>query len=134
MSSPGKRDGLYWATKAGEAPSPLGPLVVQASGEGYKASKSGPTAYHGYYYRMLKGQAQTADMAAFDYVVHGRAIGGFGVVAYPAKYGSSGIMSFIVNQDGKVYEADLGPKTTERATAMQRFDPGKGWSAVSVTK
>jgi hypothetical protein len=130
MSSPGKRDGLYWPTKAGEPASPLGPLIVQAAAEGYKASKSGPTAYHGYYYRMLKGQAKTADTPAFDYVVHGRAIGGFGVIAYPAKYGSSGIMSFMINQDGKVFEADLGPKTAERAGAMQRFDPGKGWSAV----
>ena len=134
MSSPGKHDGLYWPTKEGEAPSPLGPLVVQAAGEGYRASKAGPAAYHGYHYRMLKGQAQTADAPAFDYVVRGRAIGGFGVVAYPAKYGSSGIMTFIVNHDGKVYEADLGPKTTERATAMQRFDPAKGWSPVAVGK
>jgi len=134
MSSAGKHDGLYWPTRQGEAPSPLGPLVVQAAGEGYRSSKSGPTAYHGYHYRMLKGQAQTADTPAFDYVVRGRAIGGFGVVAYPAKYGSSGIMTFIVNHDGKVYEADLGPKTTERAIAMQRFDPGKGWSAVTVGK
>jgi Protein of unknown function (DUF2950) len=130
ISSPGKRDGLYWPTKTGEPPSPLGPLVAKASGEGYKASKSGPTPLHGYYYRTLKGQAKTADAPAQDYVVRGRAIGGFAVIAYPAKYGSSGIMTFMVNQDGKVYQADLGPKTQERATVMQRFDPGKDWTLV----
>jgi hypothetical protein len=128
VSSPGKRDGLYWKTKAGEAPSPLGPLVVDASSEGYRLSKAGPTPYHGYLYRMLKGQGATADGAAFDYVVHGRAIGGFAVVAYPAKYGSSGIMTFIVNQDGKVFQSDLGPRTQAKASEMKRFDPGAGWS------
>ena len=115
-SGPGKRDGLYWKTKAGEPPSPLGALVVQASSEGYSANKGGPTPYHGYFYRMLKGQGAVAGGAAFDYVVHGRAIGGFAVVAYPAKYGNSGIMSFIVNQDGKVFQADLGPRTQARAS------------------
>jgi hypothetical protein len=129
-STPGKRDGLYWPTKAGEPPSPLGELVARASAEGYKGGKgkAGPTPFHGYYYRFLKGQSASADAPAFDYVVHGRAIGGFAVIAYPSKYGSSGIMTFIVNQDGKVYQSDLGPKTQEKANAMQRFDPGKGWS------
>jgi len=83
---------------------------------------------------MLRGQAKTADTPALDYVVRGRAIGGFAVVAYPAKYGSSGIMTFIVNQDGKVFQADLGPQTGEKAGAMQRFDPGKGWSSVPAAK
>ena len=128
MSSPGKRDGLYWKTKAGETPSPLGPLVVDASSEGYRLNKSGPMPYHGYLYRMLKGQGAAAGGAAFDYVVHGRAIGGFAVVAYPAKYGSSGIMTFIVNQDGKVFQTDLGPRTQARASEMKRFDPGTAWS------
>jgi len=131
-SSPGKHDGLYWKTNAGEPPSPLGPLAVAASSEGYRANKSGPTPYHGYYYRLLKGQGASAGGAAFDYVVHGRAIGGFAIVAYPAKYGSSGIMSFIVNQDGKVFQSDLGPGTTAKASAMQRFDPGPGWSPASA--
>ncbi len=132
VSSPGKKDGLYWPTKEGEPPSPLGALVARASSEGYKSNKTGPTALHGYYYRMLKGQAKTANGGALDYVVHGRAIGGFGVVAYPAKYGSSGIMTFIVNQDGKVYQSDLGPKTAERANAITRFDPGKGWTETAA--
>ncbi|MEP7327911.1 MAG: DUF2950 domain-containing protein [Betaproteobacteria bacterium] len=131
ISSKGKRDGLYWPTKAGEPPSPLGELVASASGEGYAASKSGPKPFHGYYFRTLKGQAAGANGAALDYVVRGHAIGGFAVIAYPAKYGSSGIMSFVVNQDGKVYQSDLGPKTLERATAIHRFDTAKGWSPVS---
>jgi hypothetical protein len=131
ISSPGKQDGLYWPTKAGEPPSPLGPFVAQASGEGYKARQGTPTPYHGYYYRLLKGQGKLADSPAFDYVVHGRAIGGFAVVAYPAKYGSSGIMTFIVNQDGKVYESDLGRDTARKAAAMKAYAPGPGWSAVA---
>ena len=131
ISTQGKRDGLYWKTKAGEAPSPLGELVAQASGEGYGKDKSkGPKPFHGYVFKSLKGQAKTATSAATDYVVRGRAIGGFAVVAYPSKYGNSGIMTFIVNQDGTVYEADLGPSTAEKAGAMTKFDPGKGWSAV----
>ena len=130
-SSPGKRDGLYWPTKAGEDPSPLGALVVQASGEGYKKKEGGPTPYHGYYYRLLKAQGKNAAGGAFDYVVHGRAIAGFAVIAYPAKYGSSGIMTFIVNQDGKIYQSDLGRDTQSRASAMRRYDPGDGWSPVS---
>ena len=130
LSSPGKRDGLYWPTKAGEPPSPLGELVAGASSEGY-TSKSSSSAFHGYHFRTLKGQAATGSSPALDYVIHGHAIGGFAVIAYPAKYGSSGIMTFMVNQDGKVYQADLGPKTAERAAALQKFDPGKGWSPVS---
>jgi Protein of unknown function (DUF2950) len=130
-SSPGKHDGLYWPTKAGEPPSPLGALVVQASGEGYKKKESGPTPYHGYFYRLLKGQGKSAPGGAFDYVVHGREIAGFAVLAYPAKYASSGIMTFIVNQDGKIYQSDLGPETRARASAMRRFDPGEGWAPVT---
>jgi DUF2950 family protein len=131
-SSPGKRDGLYWKTSAGEPPSPLGALVVQASGEGYKKKEGGPTPYHGYYYRMLKGQGANASGGAFDYVVRGHGIAGFAVIAYPAKYGSSGIMTFMVNQDGKIYQADLGPSTAERASSMRRFDPGKEWTPAAA--
>jgi hypothetical protein len=131
-SAPGKHDGLYWPTKAGEAPSPLGPLIARAAGEGYRKSDKGPTPYHGYYFRMLKGQGKNADMGAFDYVLRGRDIGGFAVVAYPAKYANSGIMTFIVNQDGKVYQSDRGPDTAKKASAMQRFDPASGWSTVKA--
>ncbi|MFI4904068.1 MAG: DUF2950 domain-containing protein [Burkholderiales bacterium] len=134
MSRPGKRDGLYWPTKAGEPQSPLGVLVTQAVDEGYKqGEKQGgktPTPYHGYLYRMLKGQGKNAESGAFDYVVHGRGIAGFAVIAYPARYANSGIMTFIVNQDGKIYQADLGPGTKTKAEGMQRYDPGKGWTVV----
>lgn len=131
-STPGKKDGLYWKTEAGAPPSPLGPLVVSASGQGYRKSDKGPTPFHGYYFRMLKGQGKNAASGAFDYVVRGHGIAGFAAVAWPAKYGNSGIMTFIVNQDGKVYQADLGPNTQARASSMQRFDPGKEWSPVSA--
>jgi hypothetical protein len=131
-SSPGKRDGLYWKTNAGEPPSPLGVLAAHAADEGYGKSEKGPTPYHGYVYKMLKGQTKSAESGELDYVVKRHAIGGFAVVAWPAKYGSSGIMTFIVNQDGKVYQSDLGPKSAEQASKMQRFDPGKGWSQVQA--
>lgn len=131
-SSPGKHDGLYWPAKAGEPASPLGALVAQAAGQGYSKGEKGPRPFHGYYFRMLKGQGKGAESGAVDYVVKGRAIGGFAVVAYPAKYGNSGIMTFIVNQDGKVYQADLGPKSAEQAGKMQRFDPDKSWSPVNT--
>ena len=127
-SSSGKRDGLYWPVKAGEPPSPLGELVARAASEGYHNKGKNPVPFHGYYYRLLKGQGKDAESGALDFVVHGRAIGGFAVVAWPAKYGNSGIMTFIVNQDGKVYQADLGPETPSRAGKIQRFDPGKGWA------
>jgi hypothetical protein len=132
VSSPGKRDGLYWPTKPGESQSPMGDLVAKASSEGYRTdSKSGPAPFHGYFFRMLRGQGASAGSPAFDYVVHGRAIGGFAMIAYPAKYGSSGIMTFIVNQDGKVFQSDLGPETHAKASEIRRFDPGKRWSPVA---
>jgi Protein of unknown function (DUF2950) len=130
-SSSGKRDGLYWHTKAGEPPSPLGALVARAAGEGYQKKRRVPTPYHGYYFRLLEGQGKNASSGALDYVVRGRAIGGFAVVAYPAKYGNSGIMTFIVNQEGKIYQSDLGRQTEVRASAMRRYDPGTGWSPVT---
>lgn len=131
-SSPGKHDGLYWPVKAGEPESPLGEFVAKAAGEGYRKSDTPPTAYHGYYYHLLSGQGKHAPSGAFDYVVHGRAIGGFAVIAYPAKYGNSGIMTFMVNQDGQVYQSDLGPKTQARAKQIHLFDPGPGWSPVKA--
>ena len=131
-SSPGKRDGLYWPTKASDPPSPLGALLADAAGEGYKKGEKSPTPYHGYLYRMLKGQGRNAESGAFDYVLQGREIAGFAVVAYPAKYGNSGIMTFIINQDRKVYQADLGPNTRETASRMPRFDPGPGWTEVKL--
>jgi hypothetical protein len=129
-SSPEKHDGLYWSTNPGEPLSPLGELAAKASSEGYKKGEKPPTPYHGYYYRMLQGQGNHSQDGAMDYVVHGRGIAGFAVVAYPARYGNSGIMTFTVNQDGKIFQSDLGPKTKEKAEAMHKFDSGPGWSAV----
>src|SRR5262249_35330327 len=130
LSSPGKKDGLYWPTKEGEPPSPLGPLVVKASSEGYKGKSGTPTPYHGYYFRMLTAQGKDAKGGALNYVVQGRMIGGFGVVAYPAQYDSSGIMSFIVNADGTVYQKDLGTNTAGVAKAMQTYNPDSSWKPV----
>jgi hypothetical protein len=128
-SKPGEKDGLYWETKEGEEESPLGPAVAKAVREGYARKKTSdqPTPYHGYYYRILKAQGKSAPGGAYDYVVDGKMIGGFALVAYPAQYGNSGIMSFIVNQDGVVYQKDLGKNTAKIAQAMKSFDPDKAW-------
>jgi Protein of unknown function (DUF2950) len=122
-SSPGKRDGLYWPTKAGEAPSPLGGLVAAARAAGGGAG----AGYHGYHFKILTGQGKSAPGGAFDYVAGGRMIGGFGVVAWPVRYGDTGVMTFTVNHDGVVYEKDLGPDSAARAGAMTRFDPDATW-------
>jgi hypothetical protein len=130
-STAGKKDGLYWPAAQGQPPSPLGPLVSRAAGEGYE-KQSGPTPYHGYYFRILTAQGPSAAGGAYDYVVKGRMIGGFAAIAYPAQYGNSGIMTFIVNHDGVVYERDLGPDTARAAKSTTRFDPGPGWSRASA--
>jgi hypothetical protein len=128
-SSPGKKDGLYWPAAAGEKESPLGPLVADAVRAGYRASSAntGPVPYHGYYFRILTGQGEHAAGGAYDYVAKGKMIGGFGVLAYPAKYGVSGVKTFMVSNDDVVYEADLGPGTQKGAEKIQKFDPGGGW-------
>jgi len=132
MSDLGKRNGLYWETKEGEEPSPLGPAVAQAKREGYTGRKSGnePSPFHGYFYRMLKAQGKNAPEGAFDYIVKGKMIGGFAVVAYPAKYGNSGVMTFMVNHDGVVHQKNLGRNTEKAAKAMKKFDPDKTWKKV----
>jgi hypothetical protein len=127
VSTKGKRDGLYWETTTDEPPSPLGPLVAQARREGYKRTAGKPTPYHGYYYKILTGQGPNAPGGAYDYMVRGQMIGGFAMVAYPAQYGSSGIMTFLVNHDGVVYQKDLGPRTAALAQSMTRFNPGETW-------
>ncbi len=128
MSSPGKRDGLYWPAAAGEE-SPIGPLVVSARAEGYgpRGAHEKRAPYHGYYYRILKQQGKDAPGGARPYVVKGHMIGGFALVAFPAKYGDSGVMSFIVDQDGIVYERNLGPNTAAIARAMTVFNPDASW-------
>lgn len=127
-SSPGKKDGLYWPTKPGEPDSPLGPLIGKATREGYKKQAGKPTAYHGYFYRILTRQGPSAASGAYDYLVHtDRMIGGFAVLAYPAKYGVSGITSFLVNQQGVVYQKDLGPDTGKAAGRITSYNPDDSW-------
>lgn len=132
MSDPGEKNGLYWDTKEGEEPSPLGPAFAQARKEGYTAKKSAgqPSPFHGYYYRILKAQGKSAAGGAYDYVVKGKMIGGFAVLAYPAAYGNSGVMTFLVSHDGVVFQRDLGKNTAKTAKAMKKFDPGKTWKKV----
>lgn len=131
-SDRGKRDGLYWETAQGEEPSPLGPLLASAQQTGYTLERSGtrPSPYHGYYYRILTGQGKNAPGGAYDYAVKGTMLGGFALVAYPARYGASGIMTFLVNHDGVVYEKDLGKDTKRTAREMRRFDPDSTWRKV----
>jgi hypothetical protein len=125
-STPGAHDGLYWETNEGEAPSPLGPLAASARSQGY--GRQGPgEAYHGYFYKILTGQGKDAAGGAYDYVVNGRMIGGFALVAYPARWGNSGVMSFICNHDGVVYEKNLGRDTQAIASKMTLFDPDATW-------
>jgi hypothetical protein len=130
LSDPGKRNGLYWKVKEGEKPSPLGPLAADANKQGYKRQGGKPSPYYGYYYRILKAQGKNAPGGAYDYMVKGKMIGGFALVAYPAKYASSGVMTFIVNHDGVVYQKDLGRQTGKTALAMKLFDPDSTWKKV----
>lgn len=128
-STAGKQDGLYWATKAGEKPSPLGALAAEAARDGYggKPAPGKVEPFHGYTYKMLTSQGKSAQGGAYDYVANGRMIGGFAAIAYPANYGLSGVKTFIVNHDGVVYEKDLGPGTADAAAKITKFDPSKGW-------
>ena len=130
ISDPGKQNGLYWKTAEGQPPSPLGPMAASATAEGYTKKQEGQTPFHGYYFRMLKGQSDKAPAGAKDYVVNGKATGGFAFVAYPAEYGNSGVMTFMINQDGVLLQKDLGKTTTETATAMSLFDPDSSWTIV----
>jgi hypothetical protein len=127
-SSEGKKDGLYWPTSAGEPLSPLGNLAADSSREGYNPDRSSQDLrpYHGYYFRILKSQSRSAKGGAYDYLVDDSMIGGCALIAHPARYGISGVMTFIVNHDGVVYEKDLGKNTEELAAAIALFDPS-GW-------
>ncbi len=131
LSNKDKKDGLYWEAAPGEEMSPLGPLIARASEEGYPVGKDKkPTPYHGYYFKILKGQGKNAQGGEIDYIRDGKMVAGFALAAYPAKYGVSGIMTFMVDQAGTVYEKDMGPKTEEVAKEISRYDPDKTWKKV----
>ena len=129
LSTPGARDGLYWPTRADEPESPLGPLVARARAEGYQRQPPPrPTPYHGYYYRILTRQGANAPGGARDYIIDGHMRGGFALLAFPAKFGNSGVMTFLVNQTGIVYQKNLGPDTPTIATQITTFDPDDTWT------
>lgn len=132
VSTPGKKDGLYWRAKEGEEESPLGDFVARATREGHKKTGDTPVPYHGYYFKILNAQGKNAPGGAYDYILRGKMIGGFGMVAYPAQYGVSGVMTFIVNHDGIVYEKDLGKDTPKIARVIKLFDPDKTWKRVET--
>jgi hypothetical protein len=132
ISDPGKQNGLSWKSPEGQPEGPLGPLAASASSEGYSTSTKPDAhrAFHGYFFHMLWGQTDKAPGGAKDYVVDGKMVGGFAFVAYPAEYANSGVMTFIINQDGVLLQKDLGKSTAEMATAMTEFDPDAGWKVV----
>lgn len=131
VSSSGKKDGLFWRDDAD--PSPLGELAAQASGDGYKVDGSG-APYHGYYFRILRAQGSGAPGGALNYVVKGKMIGGFALIAWPAEYGNSGVKTFLVNHAGTVYEKDLGKRTDFIAKRVMLFDPDQTWKKVDAAK
>jgi len=127
-SDKGKKNGLYWPNKEGEAESPLGGLVAEAMQQGYRKEGSKPVPYRGYHYRILKAQGKDAPGGAYSYLAKGKMIGGFAFLAYPAQYGSSGVMSFMVNHDGVVFQKDLGPDTGKTAAKIDKFNPDQSWT------
>jgi hypothetical protein len=131
-SSPGARDGLYWDTQPGQPESPLGPLVARATIEGYRFAGGARTPYWGYYFRIIDRQGPHARGGEFSYLAGERLIGGFAVVAWPAEYGASGVKTFLVNHDGRVFERDLGPDTARIAPDITVFDPAPGWLPVGM--
>ncbi len=134
ISSPGKRNGLYWPTAKGDKESPLGPLVAAAREEGYMqkrpADEKGRRPFHGYYFRILKRQGSSAPGGKFNYIINNNMVAGHALVAFPSRWGVSGIMTFIVNQRGRVYQKNLGPKTAEIARKMKEYNPDLTWKLV----
>lgn len=133
-STPGTHDGLYWSTRTGDELSPLGPLVAQARVEGYrqktKILTDEQSPYHGYYFKILTRQGKHASAGKCNYVINGHMIAGFALVAWPAEWGNTGVMTLIVNQQGKVYQKNLGPKTASITQAMTTYEPDKTWTLV----
>jgi hypothetical protein len=130
-STLGKKDGLYWPSVENEPASPFGPLVAEAHVEGYVRHKgAGPQPFHGYYFRILTRQGNAAPGGKMNYMSHGNLTGGFALVAYPEHWDQSGIMTFIVNQDGKVFQQNLGEKTCRIAAAMKEYNPASEWTLV----
>jgi hypothetical protein len=132
VSRPNKKDGLYWPTSPGEEPSPLGAFVAEATAQGYRAGAT-PIPYHGYYFKIITKQGAAAPGGELEYIVRGKMIGGFALVAYPAEYRNSGVMTFIVSHSGIVFQRDLGPATAKVAQRMSSFNPDKGWQKVADT-
>jgi hypothetical protein len=133
-STPGKKDGLYWEAGEGEEQSPFGPLAAEAAREGYakKPGSGKPVPFHGYLFRILSAQGKNAPGGRYSYLVKGKMLLGFAMVAYPANYGVSGIMTFLVNQEGVVYQKDLGRNTARKAVAMKEYDPDPTWKKVEA--
>jgi hypothetical protein len=131
ISSPGSRDGLYWEAKEGELQSPLGPLIAQAAKDGYTA-ESNLSPFHGYIFKILKGQGRHAEGGPYRYVIKDKMILGFALVAYPAEYGNSGVMTFVVNQEGNIFEKNLGKNTRRLAEAITVYNPDKSWKKIKT--
>jgi hypothetical protein len=135
-SEAGRQNGLYWPARRGDKPSPLGDLVAQAAEDGVAIGTSGgdPAPFHGYFFRILTQQGPAAPGGARDYLVNGQMSGGFALVAWPAQYDVTGVMTFVVNKDGEVREKDLGPDTAAAARGLQHYNPDDTWTAVAVTR
>ena len=129
-STPGHQDGLYWPAQAEERPSPLGDLAAEAAVEGYEQNKPSSSPFWGYYFRILTAQGEAAPGGKRSYLVNGEMRDGFALIAFPAKYRASGVMTFIVSQDGVVYQKDLGPDTLNEAASMTEYNPDKSWTEV----
>jgi hypothetical protein len=131
-STPGQKDGLYWPAAADEDPSPFGPFIAEVHAEGYggKTAEGQPQPFHGYRFKVLTAQGASAPGGAYDYVINGNMIAGFALVAYPEHWGESGVMTFVVNQWGKVYQSNLGAQSADLAVAMTDFNPDEDWTAV----
>lgn len=129
-STPGKRDGLYWKSKDPEELSPLGEFAAEAASEGYRRAEGQPTPFHGYFFRILNAQGKSAKRGARSYIVNGEMRDGFALIAFPAVYRVSGVMTLLVNQDGVVYQKDLGSETAKIAAEITQFDPNSGWEKV----